>query len=88
MNMPIIMAPIVPPTGAPNPKNPKLKFRIFPGGNVIPIMATTLGVTNAAPIPLNALATANVTRLPVQKPLIIDQRIHHAPPTKRTFLWP
>ena len=67
------IAPIVPPTGAPKPKKPKLKFRIFPGGKVIPIMATTFSVTNTAPIPANARAMAKLARLPVQNPLIIDQ---------------
>jgi hypothetical protein len=40
------------------------------------MMATTFGITKAAPIPANALAMANKIRLPVQKPLISDQRVH------------
>jgi hypothetical protein len=87
-NIPMKKAPRVPPTGQPNPKKPRVKFLILPGGNVIPIIATIFGITNAAPMPVNALAMAKVMRLSVQKPLITDQTIHHAPPTSRTFLWP
>jgi hypothetical protein len=88
MKIPIRRHPRVPPTGAAKLNKPSVIFRIFPGGKVIPIIATTFGNTKAAPIPLQALAMAKVIILPVQKPLISDQRAHHAPPTITIFLWP
>lgn len=88
MNIPINTQPDVPPTGAANPKNPNVKLRNLLGGKVIPISATTLGITMAAPIPLIARATAKEIMLWVQNPLVSVQTIHHIPPTNRTFLWP
>jgi hypothetical protein len=78
----------VPPTGAAKLNKPRVIFLIFPGGKVIPIIATIFGITKAAPIPLKALDMAKVMILPVQKPLTSDQRVHHAPPTSTVFLWP
>lgn len=88
MNNPIITRPMAPPTGAPNPKDPKLRFRIFPGGNVVPMIATQFGITNAAPIPLMALAIEKIMISCVQKPLMSDHIIHQAPPQSSTFLCP
>jgi hypothetical protein len=85
---PMKNAPSAPPMGHPNPKKPRAKFLILPGGKVIPMMATIFGITNAAPTPAKALAIAKVTRLRVQKPLITDQRTHQAPPRFTIFLCP
>jgi hypothetical protein len=85
INIPITTHPNVPPTGAPNPNNPTVKFLMRPGGKVIPLMATTFGITSAAPMPLIALAMEKDMMLEVQKPYMRDQRIHHPPPN-RMFL--
>ena len=76
-----------PPTGAPAPKNPRLKLRILPGGRVVPIMAMALGAIIAAPMPLKARAVLNAMKLS-QNALINDQMIHHAAPLSSIFLWP
>ena len=74
-----------PPTGAPAPKNPRLKLRILPGGSVVPMTAIALGTIIAAPIPLKALATLKAMKL-LQKALMNDQRTHQAAPPSRIFL--
>lgn len=80
-------APNHPPTGAPAPKNPRLRLRILPGGSVVPMMAMALGTIIAAPIPLKALATLKAIKLS-QNALMNDQTAHHAAPLSKTFLWP
>lgn len=51
------------------------------------IRATTLGIISAPPIPDNARAMTKAVKLFVN-PLINDHRTNHAPPARRTFLWP
>lgn len=80
-------APRHPPTGAPAPKNPRLRLRILPGGSVVPMIAMALGTIIAAPMPLKALAILKATKL-LQNALMKDQTIHHAAPPSKTFLWP
>jgi hypothetical protein len=48
MNHQITTHPNVPATGAASPKNPNNKFRIRPGGEVIPMIATAFCITKAA----------------------------------------
>lgn len=80
-------APNHPPTGAPAPKNPRLRLRILPGGRVVPIIAIALGTIIAAPMPLKALATLKATKL-LQNALIKDHKIHHIAPPSKILLWP
>ena len=80
-------APNQPPTGAPAPKNPRLRLRILPGGRVVPMIAIALGTIIAAPMPLKALAVLNAMKF-LQNALMNDQMIHHAAPLSKMFLWP
>ena len=80
-------APSHPPTGAPAPKNPRLRLRILPGGSVVPMIAMALGTIIAAPIPLKALTMLKAMKL-LQNALTNDPRIHHAAPPSKIFLWP
>jgi len=86
--MPINIHPITPPTGAPKPRHPNVKLRMRPGGKVMPMIATMLGIISAAPMPLIARAIENCIIPRVQNPLIRDQVIHQKPPRKSIFLWP
>ena len=45
--------------GAEAPKEPNVMFRSFPGGMVMPIKATALGIIKAPPMPEKALAMLN-----------------------------
>lgn len=80
-------APTYPPIGAAAPKIPKQKFRIFPGGKVMPIMATALGRMRAPPRPVKPRARLN-TKKSEQKLLISDHKANQAPPRSNMFLWP
>ena len=82
---PASKAPNHPPTGAPAPKNPRLRLRILPGGSVVPMIAIAFGTIIAAPIPLKALAILKAMKF-LQNALMNDQRIHHAAPPSKIFL--
>ncbi len=86
-NRPANRAPKTPPTGAPAPKNPRLRLRVLPGGRVVPMIAMALGTIMAAPMPLKALTLTKAIKF-LQNPLISDKTIHHAAPPSRMFLWP
>ena len=62
MKAPTMMAPRYPPIGAEAPKKARLRFRTNPGGFVMPIMATALGMMKAPPIPDTARRTLNAMK--------------------------
>lgn len=85
--MPASTAPRYPPIGAAAPKIPMQKFRILPGGNVTPIMATELGRISAPPMPVNP-RTMLKDRKDRQPILMNVHTMNHAPPSISMFLWP
>lgn len=66
--------------GAEAPKTPKLRLRTLPGGMVLEIIATALGIINAPPRPDRALKVRKANIL-VQKPQASVQADNHVPPT-------
>lgn len=86
-NTPANTGPDPPPTGAAAPKKAILKFRIFPGGKVVPIMAIAFGRMRPAPIPVNPRAILKDT-MSLQNAFMSDHTVHHTPPNSRTRLWP
>lgn len=83
---PARMLPRQPAIGALAPKNPRERFRILPGGHVIPIIATAFGIMSAPPIPDNARTILKAIKLS-QKPLTSEQAVSQASPMSRIFLW-
>lgn len=75
------------PTGATAPKRAMPRLRFLPGGNVMPIKATILGVIRPPPIPQRALIKHIDTRL-LEKPPQRAHMIHHRLPAVIMFLWP
>lgn len=66
---------------------PKLIFLNFPGGQVIAIKATILGIINAPPIPDKARTVINPAKVGMN-PLTVVQMQNQIPPRSRMFLWP
>jgi hypothetical protein len=75
------------PTGAIAPKSAKLRFRLGPGGKVMPSRATMFGTMRPPPIPHKPLIKHIATRL-LANPPHKAQRTHQTPPAVSMFLWP
>lgn len=80
-------APRYPPTGADAPKSPRLKFRTRPGGLVLDIIATALGMINAPPRPARARIVTKAKKL-LQKAFARVQMVSQAPPASTSSRWP
>lgn len=80
-------APRYPPIGADAPKKPRLRFRTRPGGLVLDIIATALGMINAPPRPARARIVTKAKKL-LQKALARVQMVSQAPPAKTSSRWP
>lgn len=80
-------APKYPPVGADAANKPRLRFRIRPGGLVLAIIATALGIIKAPPKPLRARIVTKAKKF-VQKAQTSVQILSHAPPARRSSRWP
>lgn len=87
MNPPTIRAPIYPPIGAEAPKKARLRFLANPGGFVIPIIATALGMIKAPPIPDNPRTALKAMKL-LQNPHMNVKVIRIIHPNNNMFLCP
>ena len=87
MNAPRNNAPKYPPVGADDANRPRLRFRIRPGGLVLAIIATALGMIKAPPRPASARIVTNAKKL-WQNAQMSVQMLSHKPPARRSSRWP
>lgn len=86
-NAPRNKAPKYPPMGADAPNSPRLRLRTLPGGFVVAIIATALGMIAAPPTPDKALMQTKAKKL-LQNALIKVQMASQTPPSKSSRRWP
>ena len=75
-------APSQPPMGAAEAKKPMVRLRDRPGGSMMVIMATALGMTSPPPTPVRA-RTATKLSYDAQKAFAMENTTMMAPPSRR-----
>jgi hypothetical protein len=87
MKTPVINAPIIPPKGGDAAKNPSTTFRDRPGGTMVVMMETALGMKTPPPTPVSARMAMNESYVLV-KALINENSVKIAQPRRLSCLWP
>lgn len=87
INTPAINAPIIPPRGGDAAKKPKTTFRDRPGGTMVVIIETALGIKTPPPTPVKARMAMKESYVLV-KALMREKRVKIAQPRRVSWEWP